>query len=73
MALSSWSLFANLIYKLGMAAPLYISADMVKDLVCMKDIIEVVGKAMESICPGEVEGGVVQPVRTAVPVRKQDG
>ena len=54
-----------------MAAPLYISADMVEELVNMKDVIEVVGKAMASFCAGE--GGTMQPTRIAVPVRKQNG
>lgn len=56
-----------------MADPVYISAEKVKELVCMKDIIEVVGKAMESFSVGVGKGDVVQPVRTAVPVRKHEG
>lgn len=54
-----------------MAGPVYISASEVKELVSMRDIIDVLGKAMAAA--STEGGGVVQPVRTAVPVQKHEG
>ncbi len=54
-------------------APIYISDHEVKDLVSILDIITIVGNALELYSAGEEEGGVVQPVRTAVPVKDNEG
>ena len=54
-------------------SPLYISFDQVHELVTMADIIEVTGRALEDYSKGEDEGGVVQPVRTVVPVKPHNG
>lgn len=54
-------------------APPYISAAEVDSLVTVKDIIEVVRNALIQFSAGEEEGGVVQPVRTAVPVKDHGG
>ena len=51
----------------------YISEEEVKVLADMSEVIEVVGKAMEQFSAGKEAGGVVQPVRTSVPVDKHKG
>lgn len=39
----------------------------------MKDLIEVVGRALQRFSDGEAEGGVIQPVRQAIPVKEHEG
>ncbi len=55
------------------AAPPYISAEMVRQLVSMGALIEEVGRALQWFSDGEAEGGVVQPVRQAIPVQEHEG
>ncbi len=53
--------------------PPYISAADVERLVTLKDVIQVVGEALMQFSAGEEKGGVVQPVRTVVPVKDHGG
>ncbi len=53
--------------------PPYISAAEVARLVTLKDVIQVVGDALMQFSAGEEKGGVVQPVRTVVPVKDHEG
>ena len=55
------------------APPIYISAKQVRDLVTMRDVIEETGRALQWFSAGEAEGGVVQPVRSVVPVEEHGG
>ena len=55
------------------AAPLYITSADVDRLVSMKDLILAVKGALVQFSAGEEEGGVVQPVRTALPVKDHQG
>ena len=50
----------------------YIPGEMVKELVQMPELIEEMGKGLEWFSAGH-EGGVVQPVRSVVPVDKHAG
>ena len=50
----------------------YISGDEVRELVSMSDLIEEVSRGLQWFSAGE-EGGVVQPVRSVVPVEKYSG
>ena len=52
---------------------IHVSEEDVKRLVNMRDVIDVVGKALEHFSAGEMKGGVVQPVRTTVPVLQHEG
>ena len=54
-------------------APPFISAAEVDRLVSLKDVIQAVGEALMQFSAGEEKGGVVQPVRTVVPVKDQGG
>ncbi len=54
-----------------MAAPVYISANEVEELVSVREVIDVLDKALAAT--GTAEGGVVQPVRTVIPVEKHEG
>ena len=53
------------------AGPVFISANEVENLVSMRDIINVLDKAM--MAASTKGGGVVQPVRSRVPVEKHGG
>jgi len=55
------------------APPLFIAAQKVRQLVTMRDLIEVVGPAMQWFSASEAEGGVVQPLRSVVDVRDHNG
>ena len=57
----------------GSVAPLFIPGEKVRELVTMKDVIEEVGRALQWFSSGEAEGGVVQPVRSVVPVQQHGG
>lgn len=50
----------------------YISGDEVRQLVSMSDLIEEVSRGLQWFSAGE-EGGVIQPVRSVVPVEKYSG
>jgi hypothetical protein len=52
--------------------PPYISAAAVAKLVGCADVVEVVREALVQFSEGE-KGGVVQPVRTCIPVANHDG
>lgn len=52
--------------------PLYVSGERVKELIGMKDVIEVVEKGLSAFSAG-ADGGVVQPVRSVVSVRDHGG
>lgn len=54
-------------------APPYITAGDVDRLVSMGDLIDAIRGALMQFSAGEEEGGVVQPVRTAVPVKEHGG
>ena len=56
----------------GTGPPPYISDAQVDGLVDMKDIIKTVREAFIQFSAGD-EGGVVQPVRTVVPVKDHAG
>lgn len=53
------------------AAPLFISASDVRELVTMSDLVQVLGPAFQWFSAGD--GGVVQPVRATIPVQEHDG
>lgn len=55
------------------AAPPFIAAQKVRQLVTMRDLIEVVGPALQWFSASEAEGGVVQPLRSVVDVRDHNG
>ncbi len=55
------------------AGPPYISHEKVRQLVTMGDLIEEVGRALQWFSDGQAEGGVVQPVRVALPVEQHQG
>lgn len=50
----------------------YISGDEVRQLVSISDLIEEVSRGLQWFSAGE-EGGVIQPVRSVVPVEKYSG
>ena len=50
------------------SSPLFIPAEKVRELVTMREVIDVVGQSLQWFSAGEVEGGVVQPLRTVVHV-----
>ncbi|XP_070580654.1 ketimine reductase mu-crystallin-like isoform X2 [Ptychodera flava] len=52
--------------------PKYITMESVRQVLKMADLIPVIEKAMGDFSKGE-EGGVVQPVRTVVPVKEHNG
>ncbi|XP_002737854.1 ketimine reductase mu-crystallin-like [Saccoglossus kowalevskii] len=52
--------------------PKYIEADDVKRILKMTDLIPIIEKAMGDFSKGE-DGGVVQPVRSIIPVEKHGG
>ena len=52
------------------AAPLFISASDVRELVSMSDLVKVLGPTFRWFSTGT---GVVQPVRVTVPVPDRDG
>jgi len=49
-----------------------LSAQQVRDLLCMKDVIRVVESGLANFSKGP-DGGVVQPVRSVVKIDKPDG
>ena len=53
--------------------PVYISAADVDKLVTLRELIEAVDGALQQFSQGEEKGGVVQPVRTTVPVEDHGG
>ena len=57
----------------GSEAPPFISAADIDRLVTLKDVIQAVGDALMQFSAGEEKGGVVQPVRTVVPVKDHGG
>ena len=50
----------------------YISGEQVRELVSMAELIEEVSRGLQWFSSGE-EGGVVQPVRSVVPVERHSG
>lgn len=52
-----------------MSAPLYISAQTIRELVSMKDVIDVVEKGLQAFSSQEV----IQPVRSVVPISDHEG
>ena len=52
--------------------PLYISGQRVKELLGMKDVLEVVEKGLIAFSAG-ADGGVIQPVRSVIPIRDHSG
>ena len=55
-----------------MATPPFIPGTKVRELVTMRDLIAEVGRALQWFSEGE-EGGVIQPVRSVVPVQEHSG
>lgn len=56
----------------AVAPPVYISAADVERLVSMKDLVDAITNAFAQFSAGE-KGGVVQPVRTSIPIKDHDG
>ena len=55
------------------ASPLFIPAEKVRELVSMRDLIELMERSLQWFSAGEAEGGVVQPLRSVVHVQDHDG
>ena len=53
------------------SAPLYIPGSWVKELVSMEDVVKVVETGLGAF--SRPDGGVVQPVRSVVPVTEHSG
>ena len=61
----------NMVTGVGESAPLYIPGSRVKELVSMEDIVKVVETGLGAF--SRPDGGVVQPVRSVIPVTEHSG